>query len=355
MASTSSSDLSAAPIAERWTALRAAEPGLRIRDAALRLGVSEAELVATRIGQGVTRLRGPWPEIIGAMGSAGEVLALTRNDSVVHERHGIYGDLSVDGHVGLIVGEDIDLRIFFAGWTHGFAVQEDTKAGPRHSLQFFDGAGQAIHKIYATGKTDAAAFAAIAARFTAPEQTAAMTITPAAARIAPRPDSEIDVAGLRSGWAALQDTHDFFPLLRKHKVAREQAFRLAGRDFAEPVANDSARRMLESAAETALPIMVFVGNPGMIQIHTGPVQRLVATGPWFNVLDPAFNLHLREDAIASSWLVRKPSVDGTVTSLELFDRAGELVVSFFGKRKPGVPELQDWRRLAESLVARAAA
>lgn len=342
-------------LAERWAALRADEPNLRIRDAAQRLGVSEAELLVTRLGEGVTRLTGPWPEIIRALGKAGEVMALTRNGSVVHERHGVYGELSVEGHVGLIVGEDIDLRIFFGPWAHGFAVSEDTKAGPRNSLQFFDAAGQAIHKIYATEKTDAAAFRAIAETFRAPAQSADLAVKPAAAKPAPRPDAEIDAAALRSEWAALKDTHDFFPLLRRHKVAREQAFRLAGRDFAEPVSNDSARRMLEAAAASDLPIMVFVGNPGMIQIHTGTVKRLVPTGPWFNVLDPMFNLHLREDAIASSWLVRKPSVDGTVTSLELFDKDGELIVSFFGKRKPGMPELQDWRRLAESLVARAAA
>ncbi|WP_341911871.1 ChuX/HutX family heme-like substrate-binding protein [Ferrovibrio terrae] len=347
--------MSISDLAARWAELRTTEPNLRIRDAALRLGTSEAELVATRLGQGVTRLHGPWPEIIGAVGGVGEVMALTRNDSVVHERHGIYGKLSVDGHVGLIVGEDIDLRIFFGPWAYGFAVTEDTKAGPRSSLQFFDGAGQAVHKIYATEKTDAAAFKALAERFRAPEQSAGLAIKPAAPKAPPRPDAEIDTTALRTEWAALQDTHDFFPLLRKHKVAREQAFRLAGRDFAVPVSNDSTRRMMEAAAASDLPIMVFVGNPGMIQIHTGTVKRLVPTGPWFNVLDPMFNLHLREDAIASSWLVRKPSVDGTVTSLELFDKAGELIVSFFGKRKPGHPELQDWRALAESLVTKAAA
>ena len=168
---------------------------------------------------------------------------------------------------------------------------------------------------------------------------------------APRPDSEIDTASLRAEWAALKDTHDFFPLLRKHKVAREQAFRLAGREFAEPVSNDSARRMMQAAADADLPIMVFVGNPGMIQIHTGTVKRLVPTGPWFNVLDPMFNLHLREDAIVSSWLVRKPSVDGTVTSLELFDVDGTLMAMLFGARKPGQPERSDWRALVAEISA----
>jgi putative hemin transport protein len=337
-------------LAKGWADLLSEDPTLRIRDAAKRLGVAEAELLATRIGEGVERLKGPWPEIIKMVPRLGEVMALTRNDQVVHERHGTYGDLSITGHVGLILGDDIDLRIFFGPWKHGFAVSEETKAGTRRSLQFFDGAGQAVHKIYATNHTDKTAFDALVALCRHENQDAGLEVKMADPKSAPRVDSEIDVAALRKEWAELQDTHDFFGLLRKHKVDREQAMRLAGPEFAMQVPNDTARRMLQSAAADALPIMVFVGNPGMIQIHTGPVKKLVATGPWFNVLDPMFNLHLREDTIASSWVVRKPTRDGVVTSIELFDPAGDLTVSFFGKRKPGIPEQLPWRALAESFA-----
>jgi putative hemin transport protein len=101
--------------------------------------------------------------------------------------------------------------------------------------------------------------------------------------------------------------------------------------------------------------MVFVGNHGMIQIHTGPVVRIVPTGPWINVLDPDFNLHLREDAVAEAWLVRKPTRDGVVTSVELLDARGGLIATFFGARKPGKPEDPRWRALADGLAAAAAA
>ncbi len=360
MSTTNNQLAQANQLAQDWASLRQAEPNLRIRDAARRLNVSEAALLATRLGTGleaggVERLKGPWPEIIAAVGGLGPVMALTRNDAVVHERHGVYGKLGMQGHVGLIVGEDIDLRIFFSPWAHGFAVAEATKAGARLSLQFFDAQGQAVHKIYATEATDHAAFLALVAQYRAEDQAPGFTAQAASQPAAPQPDAEIDLAGLREGWTNLQDTHDFFGLLRKHKVAREQAFRLAGSRFAQRIGNDAARAMLHQAAASALPIMVFVGNHGMIQIHTGLVQKLMPTGPWFNVLDPSFNLHLREDAIASTWLVRKPSVDGTITSLELFDAQGELIVSFFGKRKPGQPELDGWRNLAESLIEKAAA
>ncbi|MEZ5647776.1 MAG: ChuX/HutX family heme-like substrate-binding protein [Alphaproteobacteria bacterium] len=346
-----------ADLATGWRELRNQEPKLRIRDAAARLGVSELELLATGLGAkgGVTRLKGPWPEIIRAMSTVGSVMALTRNEFCVHERHGTYGALSIAGHVGLIVGEDIDLRIFFDPWTYGFSVCEEVRGQVRQSLQFFDAAGQAIHKIYATKETNLELFAKTIDRFRHERQELdERVVLPPVAPIS-RPDQDIDVVALRKDWSTLQDTHDFFALLQHHKVEREQAFRLAGDDYAIAVAPESARIMLEIAAKEGLPIMVFVGNPGMIQIHTGPVKHLVTTGPWLNVLDPLFNLHLREDAIASTWIVRKPTRDGVVTSLELFDKKGTLIVSFFGKRKPGIPEIGSWRTLAESLVSRRAA
>jgi putative hemin transport protein len=73
-------------------------------------------------------------------------------------------------------------------------------------------------------------------------------------------------------------------------------------------------------------------------------------GPWVNVMDPDFNLHLRGDAIASAWIVKKPTTDGHVTSLELFDSDGETIALLFGKRKPGQPESEAWRTLASELV-----
>jgi putative hemin transport protein len=96
--------------------------------------------------------------------------------------------------------------------------------------------------------------------------------------------------------------------------------------------------------------MVFVGNHGMIQIHTGPVKTVRAMSPWLNVLDPGFNLHLRSDLVASAWVVCKPTSDGIVTSLELFDAEGESIAMLFGARKPGTPELAGWRGLIAGIA-----
>lgn len=324
---------------EQYAKFKEENPKMRIRNIAAAMNVSEAELVNTSIGEGVTRLNDKFTDLLKEVQTMGHVMALTRNDDCVHERKGVYNNVSFEGPVGLVLDPDIDLRLFMMSWKWGFAVHE----GERKSLQFFDKSGSAVHKIYLTEKSDAAAYDAIVAKYTAETQQEELQTEAFAPAPAELPDSEIDVENFRQEWLDLKDTHDFYGMLRKYKVTRTQAMRLAPEGHVKQVDNNATRTMLETAAERNVPIMVFVGNKGCIQIHTGEVSNLAEMGPWYNVLDPEFNMHLRTDAIVSSYLVKKPSVDGIINSLEVFDKDGELIVQFFGKRKPGIPELETWR------------
>ncbi len=334
----------------RRQALAEKEPTLRARDIAARLGISEIELVALGSeGTTVARLKPDWTGIIAEVSTLGRVMALTRNEDCVHERKGVYGTLEGGGHVGLIVGDDIDLRIFFNHWRFGFAVTQ----GERRSLQFFDRAGIAIHKIYLTESSDVAAFDGLVARWSV--AATPLEIKPSHRPRASLPDAEVDVAGFRAAWDAMTDTHDFHGLISTFKVDRAQAFRLAGELRARAVPTSSLRNLMTTAVARKTSIMVFVGNPGMIQIHTGAIENLKTMGPWFNVLDESFNLHLREDMIASAWVVWKPADEGVVTSLELFNPGGELIGNLFGKRKPGQPEDEAWRALVADLFEKEAA
>jgi len=341
------------PLYSRWQALRADNPALRARDAAAQLGVSEAELVASRLTVDTVRLRPDWSELLRALGELGEVMALTRNQYCVHERKGRYHEVIIgkDAPMGLVVSKDIDLRFFFSGWASAFAITEQTPRGTQRSVQIFDRQGVAIHKVFFTEQSEVAAFELLWMRFRLPEQSAELNLQPPPARQAQKPDSAIDIEALRSDWSALKDTHHFFALLKKHGAARTQALRLVGSRFAEPLDLEELPPMLETAAERIVPIMAFVGNPHCIQIHSGKIHNLRWAGSWFNVLDDRFNLHLDTRGITELWRVRKPSTDGVITSWEAFDNDGELILQLFGARKPGVPERRDWRTLAESSAA----
>jgi len=337
---------------EKWEALKAENPHIRIRNAAQQMGVSEVELLATKTGQNVTRLRPEFKEILSDLEPLGRLMGLTRNDECVHERKGVYANGSfTSSHAGLFVNEDIDMRIFLSAWSKAYAVTEESEHGTRTSLQFFGKDGEAIHKIYLTKDSDEKAFRALVEKYKSEDQSGRETTTVIPLDIYEKPDSEIDLESFHKAWKELRDTHDFFGLLKEFELTRTQALRLAPSEYyAQKIDNQASVKLLELASETKTPIMVFVGNRGNIQIHTGRIRKTMWHREWFNVMDPDFNLHLDMSKIASTYIVRKPAEGDIVTSVEVFNEMGDLIVQFFGKRKPGIPELEEWREIVKQLV-----
>lgn len=330
---------------QKYDNYKIANPKTRIRDAATALGVSEAELVATNPQN--LLLNPAMQEILEEIPSLGRVMALTRNDHAVHERKGIYSKPSFNGHMGLVVGSDIDLRLFMSKWAHVFAVSEND----RQSIQFFDTVGSAVHKIYLTEESNHEAYQKLVKKYKATNTDLVILQPQVSAESTEKPDEEIDQVAFQQEWLGLQDTHDFFGLLRKHGVTRTQALRLAPAGHATPLPVSKVEDLLNIVSEKGLEIMVFIGNANCLQIHTGKAERILRTGPWINILDSDFNMHLRDEALDSVWIVKKPTNLGAVHSIETYDVEGNLVAQFFGKRKPDVPEREDWRAALESLTS----
>lgn len=345
-----------AKIGAAWEQVKTENPGIRIREAAKRLGLSEGQLLATQIGEGVTRLRPNWAAFLKRLPELGKVMSLTRNDACVLEHKGAFEKVSVfgegDHHMAVVLGP-IETRVFLKSWHAGFAVEQTKGDRELVSLQIFDHEGTAITKIFLQPESDRQAYDQLVADFTAPDNDPVLPVSPYAPASF---TSEIDKAAFLKDWADLKDTHDFFPMLRNHNVHRYHALEIAEGRFTRRIAVAGIEALLEIAAKEKLPIMVFAGNRGNLQIHQDIVRtiRMLARGhngeeKWLNVLDPDFNMHLRVDLITDVWVVVKPTEDGDVTAVECYDAQHEMVVQFFGLRKPGQEELTDWRRLVEDL------
>ncbi len=322
--------------------------GLRARDLAGKLGVAEADLLAAQTGTGVTRIAAHPDQLMPAVCSLGEVMALTRNDSVVHERTGTYDDWHPGDHAAMILGPEIDLRIFPSHWVHGFAVQNTTGKGPARSLQVFDSSGEAIHKIYSRDGTNLDQWDRVVADLVTGETADSLDLTDPKPIDGPRTRPE-KAEELRSAWARMTDTHQFLRLVSKMKMNRLGAYRIAGAPFAIPLAPDALNSALITCAADAVPIMLFVGNRGCIQIHSGRIETLKEMGPWQNVLDPRFNLHLRLDQVAEVWLVEKPTRRGPALSIEAFTDQGDLILQLFGYRKEGEEQTEAFATMTQML------
>lgn len=346
-------------LAERWSALRVEQPRLQPRDAAQKLNVSEAELVATNVGKGATRLRdggASYKAVYDRLHELGQIKAITRNDTAVLERVGTVtqAKLNADGRVipGTgFAGGPIDLRFGADQWRSAFAVVQPGREGKTsRSLQFFDVHGNAVNKVYLDNEAGVAAFDKLVADFKAPEQLAYLSVDKAPTKVVKKPNGEVDVKELRDTWNELSDVHEFPRLLKDLGITREQALDLIGKDAAYRISAQSVQTLLDSAATQGQPIMVFVSNPGMTQIFSGKITKVKATDEWYNVLDPDFNLHLRQAGIDHGWVVKRPAKDGMITSVEFYDAKGEQVVNFFSRRDRNKEETAAWRNIVASLA-----
>lgn len=325
-------------------ALRAENRKARARDFAAQHQITEAELAAAFLGHGTAAIVADPDRLIPWVGRLGDVMALTRNEHCVHERRGIYSDYRTGAFASMVLDPEIDLRIFPKHWVHAFAVEEAGEDGPKRSLQVFDAAGDAVHKVHLKPGSRHALWGDLLGNM----QIAAppLELTPRSP-VQPAQGDPAGAMALRRAWDRMTDTHQFLGLVKDHGMNRLGAYRVAGAPYVERLEPEAVTLTLRQASEADIPVMIFVGNAGCIQIHGGRIDRIVPMGPWINVMDPRFNLHLRADRLAEVFRVWKPTRTGDVFSVEGFAPDGELILQTFGYRKntPAAP----WNALVAGL------
>ncbi|MET3560187.1 putative hemin transport protein [Bartonella japonica] len=334
--------------AEMIIRLREEKKEMRNRDFAISVGISEAELIAAycTIGK-AKKLQTNVATLLESAPLLGTVMALTRNEYAVHEVTGHVEKVVQNQNVPITLGE-IDLRIFAKQWKFGFEYEMTILGKPTKSLQFFDQYGVAIFKLYSQDTTDMEEWSRLVEKLLDENQSPNLEVLPIPTSVQ-QDKIELDVEKFRDRWRNMTDVHQLHNIISEFKINRRDAVKYAGREFANELEVEAVEMMLNQVAQQEIPIMCFVGNRGCIQIFSGQVKNIKQMGPWLNVLDQKFDLHLLISGIDSVWYVRKPTRDGYVSSLEVFDKNGEMIIQFFGLRKESQKEREDWRSLLNSL------
>lgn len=330
-------------------ALLAGDKPVRARQAAEQLGVSEAQYVALSCGESVEPLdMSRIKEFFERLSGLGELMALTRNAQIVMEHHGEYRNPVFDCDHVMFNQADIDLRLKFSAWKFGFSVDENG----RKSFQFYDQYGVAAHKIYITKHTDQQAYEQLVNDYClsdCPQQL--LAVEPLAPQVESQP-SEVNSDVIRQEWRRLREAHHVNKLLKQFGLTRAQAYRHLG-DDAVSLQKDSLKKLITYASENQLPLLMFAANDTATQTHNGKVSKLLETGPWFNVLDPRFNLHALMTGIDETWLVKKylGKTDPTC-SIEFFNAEKEAVLMIY--LHPDAREDEnlrcEWKEMLEGLI-----
>ncbi|ASX25853.1 hemin-degrading factor [Candidatus Williamhamiltonella defendens] len=325
-----------------------------------RLNISTAESMQARLGQGVQYLQADVRTLLSELESVGTTLSITRNQHAIHEVIGRYENQRIipNGHSGVILNPGaLDLRLFFNQFGHVFSLEEPGSTGPKYSIHFYDTQGHGVHEVHCINETDKTAWLAVIKKYA--------TETPGAPHISAEkpnqtspqktfePSNEL-IQEIEMQWRAMDDVHQFFKLLNQYGVKRTQLFHaVKNQDLARRVKNTALISLLEESSQEQNNIMIFVPNRACTQIFTGAIEYVMLTPqhPWMTASNSTFSLHLNINAITESWITRKNTKDGFVTSLEVFDANGDQIVQLFGQRAEGQHEQKQWRRQTFSLLS----
>ncbi|WP_226573401.1 hemin-degrading factor [Mangrovibacter yixingensis] len=333
---------------QHYLSLKATHPHKHTCELAAQMAISEAELLMCRLGQDTVQLRPDFTALLHGLSQVGEIKNITRNRYAIHKQIGCYDNLRLGQHGIVLNPRELDLRLFPAQWHCAFAVDEQTPQGLRHSIQIFDNQGDAVLSVFTTDHTNLTAWRELISQCSVRKHRELDLHTPLS--LLPTNDNDINEQDLESEWRAMTDVHQFFGLLKKHGVSRQQAFRSVGTDLACQVDNDAVLHILTQAEKAQNEIMIFVASRGCVQIFTGAVDKVTAKDEWIYVESRAFSWQLHSSEIAESWVTRKPTREGFVTSLELFAADGTQIAQLYGQRTEGTPEQNTWREQIDSVM-----
>ncbi|MDO4641779.1 MAG: ChuX/HutX family heme-like substrate-binding protein [Neisseria sp.] len=323
------------------------------REGAEDLGVSEGALMAEAPDTVYLGGKANVRDVVLKLNTLGLVQCVVRNSVCVHEKKGIYENVSMAPTSGIALNiGGIDLRIFPARWHHILAVTTQDKDKISRSVQFYDEFGVCIQKVFLREDGKETEWHALIDAFRTEGKPEFQTgeLPPVIATPALSPEKEIS---FQERWQELKDVHHFSGLLETFDIDRQTAYRHAPAGSTRQLSHEAWQQALEAACEHNIEIMIFVGNRGIVQIQTGLLHNIVRARGYLNVLDgkeEGFSMHLNDEGIVETWVVRRPIRDGFVTCLEGFDSRRKTVIQIFGKRQEGEPELAAWREITDNLL-----
>ena len=313
-------------IRQSYSSLRV-ENKHRHREIASFLNITELELVDSHVGvtklesiktsphlARAIRLKPLWPNIIQDIQGFGEVMSLTRNAHAVHENLAFYKHTSSSDGVGMVLSDELAIRLVFERWEYGYLFEECKSNVLERSIQFFNEFGESVHKVFLLPHSHHWYFDDLAKKWA---------------------DSNQD-PGVNVQEKSERDQH-----LGKGALAEMIEGRYA--DQKELIGFDEAQFLLNSVVQAKLPLIIIVGNDGVEQSHDGVLDEVREHKEWLHLSNQQFNCHLN--------LKRMPKIfinhQSSPCLIEMLDDRGlpAALISLSAKATPA--DIEAWEDVLE--------
>lgn len=266
---------------------------LRIRDISNKLNVSEAELLSLSVNDSVSFLSiNDFNQFFTyLLSNIDKVMFLIRSEFVVHEKIIIPFQYKIIND-SIINKKNNSLLIKFNSETFKYSFFEIKRHNNRNlkSFQFFDYYGTSILKIYLKGKKDVE-FENLANQY----------------KIEYKYQIQKDFTS---------DKYIQFKNKHSDKIPPHSDFKL------------TLRQLLNGIAKKSIPVNIYAFGIECMQCHSDIIKNIVDYGPWLNVMDKNFNIHVLENKISFF----KSGIRDDNNCIDFYDINNNLVLSISGKK-----------------------
>lgn len=302
-------------------------------------------------------------DILSTLDQLGRVKNSVSNHTTIHSKYAKFADLKLGERMGLALnpdyqhGQAFDVRLFLDHYQHALAISSSTPTNHPVCLIFFDAYGQRINQLIPTNPDQQALdFWQTTIHIHAANADLPITLTVAQTKTPWQPYllSEQAKQDFHQDWLSMTDIHQFQQILSRHHLDRANGYHQAPPQLAHPLQPTALMPLFEQLVSEHIPVMIFSGNRGMVQIQTGPITHLQTHKNYVRLGNDhlgQFTLHIAQDAIAQLWWVKRPSAPGGyIISLEAFDIYGESMFSIFGLRAEHTKQDHRWQAISYDLV-----
>ncbi|RKQ96273.1 putative hemin transport protein [Kushneria sinocarnis] len=322
----------ATAVFEAFEEARLRAPHLDSRQLAELLGVSEGEIQAARLGQGVRALALTACDLAMMLPRLGPLLAVTHARHATLRSHIAHCRIDVgERHAYLAHGDTLAMEMLLSGWY--WVCLSHEQAAPDQEvtpcLQIFNRFGQAIHRLYAL-EPDHPAWRALTFRTTlkSPAFTRGIEVL-----ASPVPQC---LPALLAQWRGLRTERAFHRMLSRHRLRRIDANRAVEGHFSQRIDINRFIMAMAAACHNRRATRVSLARDGGLHRHCARFDYL-APGPDHRLQLEGDTLTLSLDSLAldEAWLVTRPDEQGLRTLLEAFDERGRLIAALEASRSQG--------------------
>ena len=252
---------------------------LRNLDISKKLNISEAELLSLELGNNTNYLKIEcFSDFFYDLKIFQEVMFLTRNEEVVHEKIVNTKDLYISSNDANLVNYLDNPLIIFSNnfFRFVFAESRIVKGREMNSFQFFNDMGIAVLKIYIRDK-NIKNFQILVDSYKVKYRYQVQGVPRALV-------NSVSKRGVDLFKSVMVKNFLNCTSYKRYYINTKNILRL----------------ILKEASDNKIDLGIYVISSGSMQFHIGNVKKIKDYGGWFNVLDGKFNLHAKDSKIENS-------------------------------------------------------